>query len=104
MLDVIGAGATASSAQDWHSIWQNSSESANEQKQLQRIHEVGRGRGAVKATFTSTYATSWMQQTTSLLKRDFLARWRDVCFPLDLFTLPFFDLDLSQPISCRNWP
>ncbi|KAF7336855.1 Brefeldin A resistance protein [Mycena venus] len=77
MLDVIGAGATASSAQDWELIWRNSPESARAREELNRIHTEGRSRGAVKATFTSSYATTWMQQTSSLLRRDFHFRWRD---------------------------
>ncbi|KAJ7261710.1 ABC-2 type transporter-domain-containing protein [Mycena haematopus] len=77
MLDVIGAGATASSAQDWEAIWRNSPESAKARAELERIHAEGRGRGAVKATFTSDYAASWMQQATRLLRRDFRFRWRD---------------------------
>ncbi|KAJ7126742.1 ABC-2 type transporter-domain-containing protein [Mycena epipterygia] len=77
MLDVIGAGATASSKQDWEAIWRKSPESAKAQAELQRIHAEGRSRGAVKETFHSSYATPWMQQATSLLKRDIRFRWRD---------------------------
>ncbi|KAJ7856447.1 pleiotropic drug resistance ABC transporter [Mycena olivaceomarginata] len=57
MLDVIGAGATASSAQDWEA-------------------------GAVKATFTSDFAASWMAQAKTLLRRDFHFRWRDPTYLL----------------------
>ncbi|KAJ6512909.1 pleiotropic drug resistance ABC transporter [Mycena sanguinolenta] len=77
MLDVIGAGATASSAQDWEAVWRSSPESGKARTELERIHAEGRGRGAVKATFTSDFATSWTQQTTRLLGRDFRFRWRD---------------------------
>ncbi|KAF8206136.1 P-loop containing nucleoside triphosphate hydrolase protein [Mycena galopus ATCC 62051] len=77
MLDVIGAGATASSTEDWETIWRRSPESARGKEELERIHAMGRSRGAVQATFTSTFATSWFSQASSLFKRDFLARWRD---------------------------
>jgi ATP-binding cassette subfamily G (WHITE) protein 2 (SNQ2) len=86
ILDVIGAGATASSTLDWEAIWRNSSESAKAREELDRIHAEGRSRGAVKATFTAKYASTWIMQATSLLRRDFRFRWRDVCFP------PFFGL------------
>ncbi|KAF7360014.1 Pleiotropic drug resistance ABC transporter [Mycena venus] len=82
MLDVIGAGATASSAQDWEAVWRRSSESKRAQEDLDRIHADGRNRGAVQANFTSTFATGWMTQTTSLFKRDFRARWRDPTYLL----------------------
>ncbi|KAF7374594.1 Brefeldin A resistance protein [Mycena sanguinolenta] len=77
MLDVIGAGATATSAKDWEAVWRSSPESGKARAELERIHAEGRGRGAVKATFTSDYATSWMEQATRLLGRDFRFRWRD---------------------------
>ncbi|KAF8121914.1 pleiotropic drug resistance ABC transporter [Mycena galopus ATCC 62051] len=82
MLDVIGAGATASSTQDWEAVWRNSPESAKARAELERIHTEGRGRGAVKATFTSDYAASWSQQARSLLRRDFRFRWRDPTYLL----------------------
>ncbi|KAJ7852054.1 pleiotropic drug resistance ABC transporter [Mycena olivaceomarginata] len=78
MLDVIGAGATASSTQDWEAVWRRSPESARAKEDLDRIHAKGRSRGAAETTFTSTFATSWVQQTSSLFARDFRARWRDV--------------------------
>ncbi|KAJ7928748.1 hypothetical protein B0H13DRAFT_2181709 [Mycena leptocephala] len=77
ILDVIGAGATASSALDWEAIWRKSPESEKAREGLNRIHADGRARGAVKVTFTSKFATSWMEQATSLLKRSFRFYWRD---------------------------
>jgi ATP-binding cassette subfamily G (WHITE) protein 2 (SNQ2) len=94
MLDVIGAGATASSTQDWEAVWRRSPESARAKEDLDRIHAKGRSRGAAETTFTSTFATSWVQQTSSLFARDFRARWRDVCaFSTD----PNVCLTLLQP-------
>ncbi|KAJ7745683.1 pleiotropic drug resistance ABC transporter [Mycena metata] len=77
MLDVIGAGATAASTQDWEAVWRKSPESAKARAELDRIHAEGRSRGAVQATFTSDFATPWMQQATNLLRRDFRLRWRN---------------------------
>ncbi|KAJ7707403.1 P-loop containing nucleoside triphosphate hydrolase protein [Mycena rosella] len=82
MLDVIGAGATASSAQDWGAIWRQSSESAAEQAALERIHAEGRSRGAVETAIHSNYAATWMQQATSLFRRDIRFRWRDPTYLL----------------------
>ncbi|KAK6996716.1 pleiotropic drug resistance ABC transporter [Favolaschia claudopus] len=77
MLDVIGAGATATSEQDWEAVWRRAPESGRAREELERIHAQGRIRGAVQATFTSTYATSWFQQFAALYRRDLTARWRD---------------------------
>ncbi|KAJ7196400.1 pleiotropic drug resistance ABC transporter [Mycena pura] len=82
MLDVIGAGATASSAQDWEAVWRGSTESAKAREELNRIHAEGRKQGSVKATFTSDFAASWMLQAKSLLTRDFRFRWRDPTYLL----------------------
>ncbi|KAJ7455204.1 pleiotropic drug resistance ABC transporter [Mycena galericulata] len=82
MLDVIGAGATASSEQDWEAVWRKSPESAKAQEELQRIHTEGRSRGAVQATFHDKYATPWMQQATRLFRRDINFRWRDPTYLL----------------------
>ncbi|KAJ7649950.1 pleiotropic drug resistance ABC transporter [Roridomyces roridus] len=77
MLDVIGAGATATSEQDWEAIWRNCPESIKAREELEKIHTEGRARGAVQATFKNKYATPWIQQATLLLRRDARFRWRD---------------------------
>lgn len=77
MLDVIGAGATATSEQNWYDIWRASPESKRLQQEIESIHSEGRSRPAVEATFHSEFATSWLYQTGQLLKRDAEAHWRD---------------------------
>jgi len=77
MLDVIGAGATATSAQNWYDIWQSSQESKRVQQEIEAIHTEGRSRPAVEATIHSEFATSWPYQVKELLKRDAQAHWRD---------------------------
>ncbi|KXN88770.1 Brefeldin A resistance protein [Leucoagaricus sp. SymC.cos] len=77
MLEVIGAGATATSSQDWHTVWKNSSEVLRINEEIERIHAEGRKQSAVQATFTSEYATSWLNQTWELIKRNHIAYWRD---------------------------
>ncbi|KAG5650931.1 hypothetical protein H0H81_010506 [Sphagnurus paluster] len=77
MLDVIGAGATATSTQDWHAIWRSSEESKRLQKEVDEIHTTGRNHPPVEATLQSEFATSWLNQTGLLLKRNLQAYWRD---------------------------
>ncbi|KAF8997054.1 pleiotropic drug resistance ABC transporter [Cyathus striatus] len=77
MLDVIGAGATATSAQDWYDVWLKAPESEAVQREIDTILAEGRKRQAVEATIHSEFATSWPYQVSQLLKRDAEAHWRD---------------------------
>jgi ABC-2 type transporter len=77
MLDVIGAGATAISAQNWHEIWNTSKNASQLQQELDTIHSEGRNRPLVEATLHSEFATPWLYQMIQLLKRDASAHWRD---------------------------
>jgi ATP-binding cassette subfamily G (WHITE) protein 2 (SNQ2) len=77
MLDVIGAGATATSEQNRHQIWLNPRESKDVQRAVDNIHSEGRGRPAVGQTFRTEFATSWITQTKELLQRNAQAYWRN---------------------------
>ncbi len=77
MLDVIGAGASATSREDWHEIWCNSDEFTKVQGQIQEIHAKGRSEPAVGTTLHSEYATSWFHQVVQLVKRDASDHFRD---------------------------
>jgi ATP-binding cassette subfamily G (WHITE) protein 2 (SNQ2) len=77
MLDVIGAGATASSEIDWHKVWQQSKESAELQREVDEIHDDGRNRPVVATTQHSEFAASWGYQATELMKRSAQRHWRD---------------------------
>ncbi|PPQ74645.1 hypothetical protein CVT26_005690 [Gymnopilus dilepis] len=77
MLDVIGAGATAVSDQDWYEIWKAAPESKQLQDEIEEIHKEGRSRPPVAATFQSEFATSWGYQVCLLLKRQAQSYWRD---------------------------
>ncbi|KAF9479336.1 pleiotropic drug resistance ABC transporter [Pholiota conissans] len=77
MLDVIGAGATATSEHNWSDIWKSAPESKMLQEELDTIHAEGRSRPAVAAKLHSEFATSWPYQLWELLKRDHQAHWRD---------------------------
>ncbi|KAF9242313.1 ABC-2 type transporter-domain-containing protein [Melanogaster broomeanus] len=79
MLDVIGAGATATSSIDWHEIWQSSPEASKLDLEIQRICMEGRDRpplasGPEKHT---EFAASWMNQFFALTRRGFESYWRN---------------------------
>ena len=77
MLDVIGAGATATSTIDWHAAWKRSPEATATAQEIQRIHKEGRNRPAVETTLHSEYSASWIHQTAVVTKRSAAAIWRD---------------------------
>ncbi|KAF8069190.1 pleiotropic drug resistance ABC transporter [Lyophyllum atratum] len=90
MLDVIGAGATATSEQDWHSIWKQSVEVEKIQQELEAIHREGRNRPPVAATIRSEFATPWYQQLKGLVSRFSRAHWRDPTYLLSKVVLNIF--------------
>jgi ATP-binding cassette subfamily G (WHITE) protein 2 (SNQ2) len=77
MLDVIGAGATATSAFNWHDIWTSSNEATRLQHELDAIHAEGRNNPPVETVVHSEFVTPWFYQVGQLLKRDAEAHWRD---------------------------
>jgi len=87
MLDVIGAGATASSSVDWHNVWKGSSEAATIQEHIENIHNEGRARLVVEAQHPTEFTTSWSHQVMALTQRNFQAYWRDPTYLLAKFAL-----------------
>ncbi len=77
MLDVIGAGATASVKEDWHEIWTRSEEYGKVQVQIEEIHTKGRARPPVETEIATEYATNWFNQLAQLIKRDASVHNRD---------------------------
>lgn len=82
MLEVIGAGATATTTVDWHTVWKKSDEAAQALNEIQRIQEEGRKKPPVQATRKSAFATSWGYQVSVLTERAFSAYWRNPTYLL----------------------
>lgn len=87
MLDVIGAGATAKSAQDWSELWQRSAEAEVSRTEIVEIVEHARSRGAVSAAIKSQFATSWLYQLKELVVRDWVNHWRDPTYVMAKMSL-----------------
>lgn len=87
MLDVIGAGATASSNTDWHQVWLDSKERDILLEDLERIHSEGRSRPQAEATLHTEFASSWGYQTVTLFKRDMVDKWRNPTYLMAKLTL-----------------
>ncbi|CAE6413745.1 unnamed protein product [Rhizoctonia solani] len=71
MLDVIGAGATATSDVDWHATWNAAHESSALEQELVEIHSQGRSNGMATEKEQPEYATGYMNQLSALLVRAF---------------------------------
>jgi ATP-binding cassette, subfamily G (WHITE), member 2, SNQ2 len=78
MLDVIGAGATATSTIDWHEAWKKSAESSALRVELDRIHEEGRrSRPPIAQVNHGSHAASWFSQFYNLYVRANRYYWRE---------------------------
>ena len=87
MLDVIGAGATAVADRDCHQVWVDSKECQSLESEIDQLHEEGRSHPPVSATVTTQFATPWIYQAGILLKRQFLAYWRDPTYLMSKLSL-----------------
>ncbi|KAJ3537090.1 hypothetical protein NMY22_g5742 [Coprinellus aureogranulatus] len=106
MLDVIGAGATAKSTQDWHMTWRNSSEAAALQQEIDSIHARGRSMQRVTTETRAECSVSWLFQVKELFLRQNLAYWRNPSYLIGklmlsiaaglLIGFSYFKMDNSQ--------
>ena len=87
MLDVIGAGATASSSKDWHDAWLSSEERHRLIQDIGEIHREGRKHPPIGATVRTEFATPWLFQARTLLQRQHLAYWRDPTYLMSKLVL-----------------
>ena len=87
MLDVTGAGATAISTIDWHDVWKKSPEATATAHEIQRIHSEGRSRPAVETKRHTEYSTSWIHQTSVVVRRSAAAIWRNPTYVTAKFVL-----------------
>ncbi|EIN12917.1 hypothetical protein PUNSTDRAFT_82390 [Punctularia strigosozonata HHB-11173 SS5] len=87
MLDIIGAGATATTDRDWFEVWQSSPNFKATQEEIEVIHRDGRNRPAVEVARHSEYATAWPYQVALLLHRTSMDIWRDPTYLISKFAL-----------------
>lgn len=77
ILDVIGAGAAATTDIDWQQVWKNSPEARALEEELDALLEDGRKRHAVDTEQHSEFSTSWLFQVKTLWEREIIRHWRD---------------------------
>ncbi|KAF8597195.1 hypothetical protein BDV93DRAFT_539338 [Ceratobasidium sp. AG-I] len=90
MLDVIGAGATATSDIDWHSAWKNAPESAELERELIDMHDQGRKQLANADEHHSEFATAQGTQLSALLVRSFRHYVRNPTYIMSKLALNVF--------------
>ena len=80
VLEVIGAGAGAKASQDWHSLWKESAEFQQTQRQIDDYHQkfAGQESAADKAPDSGrSYAAHTSTQFALVATRVFQHYWRD---------------------------
>ncbi|CDK28026.1 unnamed protein product [Kuraishia capsulata CBS 1993] len=79
ILDVIGAGATANSVDDWHEKWITSPEFANVTKEIEDlIRETAKKPvNFTEESLKDTFATPYIHQLKTVLWRTNIQFWRD---------------------------
>jgi len=87
MLEVVGAGATAVAKQNWYEVWLNASECKQLHADLEHIHTEGRKQPPVGSTLHGAYATPWLFQTKTLLRRQYASYWRNPTYLMSKLTL-----------------
>lgn len=98
MLDVIGAGATASSEQDWHETWKDANEFDAVQKEIARIHEIGRRTQISQESIGGEFASPWFTQFKELARRDWIAHYRDPTYLVAKLALNIISGELTPTI------
>lgn len=79
VLEVIGAGATASVSADWNSLWKESAEAAEVSAKVAELVELSsKKEHSVDSDLQSTFATSYQYQMYYVLKRTATQFWRSV--------------------------
>ena len=79
MLEIIGAGATGKSTQDWAEVWRNSQEAKGVQSELDRIHMDKKEHPPTRETGIedqSEYAMPFVSQLWHVTVRVFQQYWR----------------------------
>ncbi len=77
ILDVIGAGATATNDTDWYGTWKSSPQAKAVDDELDTLLEDGRKRHAIDTEQHSEFSTPWIFQVKTLWERDMVRHWRD---------------------------
>lgn len=93
MLDVIGAGATAKTSKDWHSLWAESDGAKQVQKDIDKLHSEYSHHKTSKEDeeqANRSYAASFPTQMRYVLARTSQSYWRNVTYLMGKIMLNIF--------------
>ncbi|KAI2632390.1 ABC-2 type transporter [Hypoxylon sp. NC1633] len=91
MLEAIGAGNPDYKGQDWGDVWQHSKDFQEQSKEMARMIEKRRNvQHSRNIQDDREYAMDWWTQTTSVVKRSFIAYWRTPNYILGKMILHIF--------------
>jgi len=82
MLDVIGAGATATSKNDWHTTWKRSPQAVEAQQEIDKMYQRDLNQPLTTTPQHSEFATAWRFQFFNLSMRNAQRHWRDPTYLL----------------------
>ncbi|KAL3480136.1 ABC-2 type transporter-domain-containing protein [Aspergillus californicus] len=108
ILEVIGAGASGKSQQDWPSNWKQSTQASEVQKEIDRIHEVRSSAPAEEESNTQKeYAMPFTSQLWHVTNRVFQQYWREPVYIwakliLAIATAIFIGFTFFQPDSSQQ--
>lgn len=84
MLEIIGAGASGKASKDWSAVWNESPESSNVQKEIDRIYQerasASNGSGDTHHGKPAEYAMPFMYQLWYVTHRVFQQYWREPAY------------------------
>ena len=81
MLEIIGAGASGKASKDWSAVWNESRESSDVQKEIDRIYQerasASKGNDDTHHREPAEYAMPFMYQLGYVTHRVFQQYWRE---------------------------
>ncbi|CAC34990.2 plasma membrane brefeldin A efflux transporter Bfr1 [Schizosaccharomyces pombe] len=93
ILDVIGAGATATTNRDWHEVWNNSEERKAISAELDKINASfsnSEDKKTLSKEDRSTYAMPLWFQVKMVMTRNFQSYWREPSILMSKLALDIF--------------
>ena len=103
ILDVIGAGATATTDKNWHELFLQSPQYVEMKQQLAQVHHARRGavdEASAQASAQREYAQPFFVQLSVVTHRAFIAYWRN---PLYLTTKMILNVVSGLVVGSSFW-
>ncbi|WFD00124.1 hypothetical protein MYAM1_002870 [Malassezia yamatoensis] len=104
ILDVIGAGATATTKHNWHELFLQSAEFNSMKQQLAEVHRSNRAISSMDTRKNSTsqreYAQPFFVQLSVVTRRAFISYWRN---PLYLITKMILNVVSGLVVGSSFW-